>query len=101
MSFLGSSRPYRASIDQATSGDRTIVAAVAGKQIVVLNYLMTTTTNTVIWKSGSTVISGAIDESHSVRDPDAGLIETAPGEALVLNLSSTAQVSGYLTYVLV
>jgi len=101
MSFLGSSRPYRAVISTATSGDQTIVAAVSGKRIVVLNYLMTVSTNTVTWKSGSTAISGAMDESHSVRDPDAGLIETALGEALVLNLGSAVQVSGFLTYAVI
>ncbi len=101
MSLLGSSHPYRVSVSESTAGDRTIVSAVSGKKIVVLNYLLTVSANTVTWKSGSTVISGAIDESHSMRDPDAGLIETDTGEALILNLSGTSQVSGFLTYVLV
>jgi len=102
MSFVASSRPYRARIDQSTAGDRTIVAAVADKSIVVFNLVLTVASgNTVIWKSGSTVISGPVSESYTAGDSRVGILETGKGEALVLNLGTIDQVSGYLTYAVV
>jgi hypothetical protein len=91
-------RPLRASIDESTAGDRTIVAAVPGKSIVVLNYLLLITSNEVYWESTTTAISGPLTESHQAGDDDFGVLETAVGEPLALNLDGTGQVSGFITY---
>jgi len=102
MSLLSSSRPYRARINETTIGDRTIISAVTDKKIVVLNLVLTVASgNTVTWKSSSSVISGPISESYTAGDSHAGILETGDNEALVLNLGTTDQVSGYLTYALV
>ena len=96
--------PKYAKIDVASAGDNTIVAAVAGKKIRVLQYaLVVGAATTVIWKSGSTAISGdmSFDANSGISSPfsPVGLFETAAGEALVLNLSAANPVSGHLVYV--
>lgn len=97
--------PKFASIDVATSGDNTIVAAVASKKIRVLAYtLVCAAATTVIWKSAT---AGAItgDMSFAANGGIAapfspiGHFETTAGEALVLNLSAANAVSGHLVYV--
>ncbi len=101
MPLTASSRPYRAVIDEVTTGDKTIVTGVATKRIVVVNLVMTVASGqTVIWKSGTTALSGAIDSSYTAGDAHAGLLETLQGEALILNLSAASAVDGHLTYVL-
>ena len=101
MPLISSSRPYRAVIDESTTGDKTIVAAVALKHIVVVNVVVTLVSGqTVIWKSGTTALSGAIDSGYTAGDAYSGLLETAVGEALILNLSAASAVDGHLTYVL-
>lgn len=97
--------PKFASIDVATSGDNTIVAAVASKKIRVLEYaIVCAAATTVIWKSAT---AGAItgDMSFAANGGIAtpfsplGKFETTAGEALVLNLSAANAVSGHLVYV--
>lgn len=88
-------------INEATSGDRTIVAGVAGKQIVVVNYLLIAGgTVSVTWKSGSTAKSGALPlvVNSGASLPDARWFACGLGESLVLNLSGNVQVSGHLSY---
>lgn len=99
-------------ISASSSGDNTVVAAVTGKKIKVLNYTMIAATDvSATWKSGaSTSLSGAMPlTNNSGAAPSAGvstpaglvpLFETAQGEALVLGLSSAVLVAGHLTYVL-
>ena len=101
MPLTASSRPYRAVIDESTSGEKTIVAAVTDKHIVVLNVVIHLASGqTVIWKSGTTALSGAMPDSYTGGDSTSGLIETAVGEALILSLSAASAVDGHLTYVL-
>lgn len=101
MPLVSSSHPYRAVIDESASGDRTIVAAVTEKHIVVVNVAVTLGSGqTIIWKSGSVALSGAFETGYTAGDSYAGLFETAVNEALILNLSAAAAVDGHLTYVL-
>lgn len=89
-------------IDTAGSGDTEIVAAVAGKRIVVVNYvLISAGIVNVRWKSGSTNKSGALPlvaNSGAVVPGDGRWFSTGIGEALNLNLSAAIQVSGHLSY---
>jgi type 1 fimbria pilin len=99
-----------ASIDTTTSGDNTIVTAVPGRKIRLINYTAIATGAVAIrWKSGaSTNLSGAMSlaanggaaPSGSGQSPAGfiGLLETNSGDALVLNLGAAVQVSGHLTY---
>jgi len=95
--------PKYADIDVASAGDNTIVAAVTGKKIRVLQYaLVVSAATTVIWKSGTTPITGdmpfAANGGISSPFSPSGLFETSAGEALVLNLSAGNPVSGHLVY---
>ena len=100
--------PY-AAISAASSGDNEIVAAVTGRKIRVQNYtIVSAGTVNVTWKSGSTAISGAMpfvangSLSPAAGGPNAngidGVLETAGGEALVLNLSGAVGIRGHLRY---
>lgn len=92
-------------INDAASGDNTIVALVSGKKIkvycIVLNVVGTVN---LTWKSGaSTSLTGDMNfqarEGYAVAvDPPAFLLETAAGEALVLNLSAAIAVDGWVSY---
>jgi hypothetical protein len=98
-------------IDVSASGDTTLVAAVSGRRIKVLSYVIVVAdTVTVKFKSGSTDITGPftfVSGGSGVSSPAAlssmGFIPafvTAAGEALVINLSAAKQVGGHLTYIL-
>jgi hypothetical protein len=100
MSLVRSSRPQRAVLNYTTAANQEVVAAITGRQIVVLNIVLAVASgNTVTWKSGTTAISGPISESYTAGDAWAGLLETVKGEALVLTTATTDQVSGHITYV--
>ena len=100
--------PY-AAISATASGDNTIVAAVGTRKIRVLNYTVASAgTVTAKWKSGSTDLSGAMPlvassvvsaagGSHNANGPE-GVLETAGGEALILNLSGAVAVGGHIRY---
>ncbi len=104
MTLLSQSRPYRAAINEDGAADKTIVAAVALKHIVVVNLVVALESGqTIIWKSGATALtalSGAIPDSYTAGDSHAGLFETAEGEELMTTISSAGDVDGHLTYVL-
>ena len=96
--------PKFAPIDVASAGDNTIVSGVTGKKIRVLQYaFICAGAVTVTFKSGTTPISGdmsfASNGGISTPFSPVGIIETAAGEDLVLNLSAAASVSGHLVYV--
>lgn len=97
--------PKFASIDASASGDNTVVAAVASKKIRVLDYVMISAgTVTARWKSGaSTNKSGPMPlVANSGAAPPwcpVGKLETASGEALVLNLSGAVAVGGHLVFI--
>lgn len=99
--------PQFASISCAAAGDNTILAAVAGKTIRVLEYVLNVAgAVTVKFTSGAagTALSGAMALAANGGIGGAfcpvGLFQAlAPNTALVLNLSAAVQVSGHLVYV--
>ena len=103
MSVLEANGAVRfAKVDVNSLGDNTIIAAVAGKKLRLLGVVLVAAgIVTVKIKSDSTDLTGPMDmaangtlESHTAW----GLLETSAGEALVLNLSSAAEVAGCLQY---
>jgi hypothetical protein len=92
-----------AKIEVAASGDTTIVPAVAGSRIRVIGYhLNSTDAKTLQWKSGSTTITGIMGfaaNGSASASSDAGLFETAKGQALVLNAGAAGATGGALSYI--
>lgn len=93
-------------ISESTAADNEIVAAVAGKKIIVTSYVLVAgAAVAVTWKSGTTALSGAmslaanggisVDSGHA-----EGVLKTATGEALNLALAGAVAVAGHLTYYL-
>lgn len=96
-------------INTASSGDTTIIPAIAGMRIRVVGYTaLAAGTVVVTWKSASTALSGpmtiggsvglSMAQNQSTDQSEFGIIQTAPGEALVLGLSAAVQVGGHLNY---
>lgn len=93
-------------ISVSSSGDNTIVAAVPGKRIKVIAFMIQSvgTSNLVKWKDGSgTDLTGALSfnirEGVSAAAPlPSWLFATAAGNALVLNLGSASAMAGFVTY---
>ena len=88
--------------DQNTTGDKTILAATAGKRFVCVNFwIHCTAANTLTFKSGSTNISGAIPMAAGQRLQEIGDLSvpvfkgSALNEAFILNMGSAAQVTGW------
>ena len=99
--------PQRAQINASASGNNTVVSAVGGKKIRVLQFMVVCAgAVTTTWESsGGSVISGpsAFSQNGGAAPPycPIGHFETLVGEGLVLNLGSAVQVGGHLIYVLV
>ncbi len=99
----------RLPIEEDTQGNNTLVTGVADQQIKVFGFMLFTTNDLdVTFKSGPTTsLSGVLplrtDNGRSITAVVTPMgfhhFETAPGEDLVLNLSSQVQVSGWLVYV--
>lgn len=95
-------------IDAATSGNNTLVAAVAGKKIRVMSaFMVASGTVTARFESGAdgTALSGQINLIANTGfvlpwNPD-GWFETAAATLLNLELSGTVSVDGSLTYRLI
>jgi len=93
-------------INASNSGDNTIVSAVAGKVIAVLEYAVVgSAAVTIAWKSsGGSVLGGPIAIAANgglvCTSSDVPWLKTVAGEGLVLNLSGAIQTGGHLTYVL-
>lgn len=92
-------------IDAATSGDNTIVAAVTGKKIRVLSYVLVSAgTVTARFESGAggTALTGqmtmAVNTNHVAPFSPVGHFQTAEGALLNLELSGAVSVDGYLVY---
>lgn len=92
-------------IDNATSGDNTLVAAVTGKKIrVISGVLVSSGTVNVRFESGAggTALSGVINLVANTGfiipyNPD-GNFETAASTLLNLELSGAVSVDGWITY---
>ena len=95
----------RALLSAASSGDNTLVAAVTGKQIIVMSMVIVlgAAETTLIFKSGGTALTGSmvfVDNSGpNLGYSPMGHLETSEGEALVLNLSGANTTGGFLTYI--
>ena len=96
-----------AAISATSDGDNTIVAAVSGKRIRVLGYVLNVNAaGTVQWKSGaSTALSGAMElvDGGGVSAPMIGIpgrfwFQTASGEALVLATATGVDGLGHVAY---
>lgn len=97
--------PKRAIIDAATSGDNTLVAAVASKKILVTGMLLVASgTTTVRLESGAggTALSGQMNltaqTGFTLPFNPHGWFETAANTLLNLELSAAVSVDGVLTY---
>lgn len=101
-----------APIAAASSGANAIVAAVAGRRIRVVGFLLSFSgTVNAKWQSASTDLSGlyygvANTVVEGAPFPEqiggqSGHFETAQGAALNLNLSGAVAVGGHLAYILV
>lgn len=92
-------------IAASSSGANAIVAAVTGKKIRVLGYIISgVTAVNAKWQSGSTDIGGLIyiGATGGAVAPIAPMymwFETVAGEALNLNLSGAVAVGGGVVYV--
>ena len=90
------------------TGDETIIPAVSGKKLRVLDYIVASAFNTVLtWKSsGGVALSGQMHIASNgnlvavggYQTPAGmfGLFETLPNEGLVLNADKAC--GGHLTY---
>ncbi len=99
-----------APIAAATSGNNTLVAAVAGKKIRVQAlcviagaagnvYFTSNTGGTVIFGGSTNKINLAVNGGFVIPFSPPGWFETAVGEALIMNASSTGPFSGGLVYI--
>lgn len=108
MNGLTALTPLFAKISASASGANTLVAAVASKQIRVLQFtLVTAGAVNVKFQSHVTPtdLTGLMDFSANggISAPfcPVGLFQTVSGEALDLNLSAAVNVGGWLVYVTV
>lgn len=87
----------------SNTGDNTLVASVAGKSVMAYRLLIVVSAATSLtFKRGSTAISGAMplaaNQGLALDISNVPWYQTNDGEALVLNQSGTAQVSGTIYY---
>jgi len=94
----------RAVINHGGTGVEAIVAAVTGKPITVISYVITEAAGAAAaftWKSATTAISGAMAlgsrASLVVPESKRGYLQTAAGAAL--NIDSASALTGHLTYI--
>lgn len=96
----------RAAIAASSSGDNTIVAAVAGKKIRVLSFaLVCASAVTVRFEDGAggTALTGQMEfaANSGISPPEiqSGHFETTAGTLLNLELSGAVSVAGWVNYV--
>ncbi len=107
-SFANGKTIKRAVISGATSGNNTVIAAVADKKIKVLSvFLIAATAVTVRFESGAdgTALTGVMSVGANggfvlpaPADPTNHWFETAANELLNMELGGAVQVSGAITY---
>lgn len=100
--------PLTAAIAASASGDNEIVAAVAGKRIVVKSWSVSNlvaSAQSIKWRSATTDLTGLWGAAAIglIADKDyapgpAFYFRTAAGQALNLNLSAATAVGGSLQY---
>lgn len=106
--LLAPDTPLYAVISGATSGDNSVIAAVAGKKIRVLSFFLVSVTAVAVRfesAAGGTALTGVMSMGAtgvlSVPFSPAGHFETVAGEALNMELGGAVQVSGAIVYQLV
>jgi len=94
----------------AASGDYTAIPAIAGKRIVVISALVTSSAAVAYtFKGSSTAITGPMyvaasgalnmDAVHGATGQDeCWILKTGVGESLVINSSGAATMGGYVVY---
>ena len=93
-----------ATINVASAGDNTIVAASPGKRIMVYEiFLWNVQQNTLLLRDGDRPLTGPLTNFPAqsgllLNYTGAPHLETSPGQPLILNLSAANQVSGYVRY---
>ena len=99
--------PFKfAAIADTADGDTTLVAAVAGKKIRVVGFVVTaqTTAGLVSFKdSAATLASFSLPSVGGISysgGPDAPAFETIAGSALTITNGSGVDSYGFITYVL-
>lgn len=99
---------FRTAIDVASSGDNTLIAAVAGKKIrVYYCILVSSGTVTVRFESGAsgTALTGqitlAVNTGFATGYCPLGHFETTAGVLLNLELSDAVSVDGWIVYGLI
>lgn len=103
MSYPANARS--ATVNASTNGANTVIAAVPGKVIRVISYvLVCASAVNVTWESdGGTILGGpmpfAANGGAAPPKDDSGMFDTLSGEGLVLFLSSGVQVGGHVKYV--
>lgn len=106
----GAQYPKTEFISATTAGDNTVLAAVAGKKIMVWHFeVSASATATVYWKSGSTAITETVyldayggwsREQIFVNGERTAPLRTNVGEALVLNSNTTNAIGVWVKYTL-
>lgn len=100
--------PIHIAVNASSSGDNTLVALVAGKQIIVREYCLVPAGSVSIKfkSSAATDLMGAVPLGASNVPPGLAAgnngsdrFTTNVGEALILNLSGAVAVTGWLKYV--
>lgn len=93
-------------VNTAGADSDEIVAAVTGKKIRVLSYVLAVSgATTLIWHSASTPLTGAMQFVGAVSQPfssgynPAGHFETVAGEALNLESSGAVDADGHISYI--
>jgi hypothetical protein len=95
--------PKYAAISAASSGANSLVAAVTGKKLRVLAFNLSFSGSVnAKFTSAANDITGLFYGAAAAQAvgpfSEAGLFETAAGEALGVNLSAATAVGGYLVY---
>ena len=96
-----------ADINATASGDTTVVALVSNKKIrvIAVGIFPVSAAVNISWKSGASTTkiqpgTYAINEGFMLASLLPGwFMETDSGEALVINLSATANVRGFVNYI--
>lgn len=107
ITFVGNGPVFQVALNASASGNNTVVAAQAGKKIVLLCAdAVLAAANTLTWQSsGGTVLDGpksfAINGGQIFPMTELGHFATLAGEGLVLNLTGANQVGGHVVYAVV
>lgn len=100
----GALTPKFVGIAVSASGNNQVIAAVGGKKLRVLSYILVAAgTVSVKFRSASTDKTGAMplvaNSGIASGFCQVGHFETAVGEALNLNLSDAIAIGGHVTYI--